>query len=135
MFGISDTQIGLVITAYTLPGVILTPFIGLLSDRLGRRTVVLPLLLLFGLAGGGIALGPSFRGVLALRLLQGIGGSGLMMLAITLIGDFYGGERRNRVMDINSSSIGIGAATYPLLGGALAAIRWNVPFAFFGLSL
>ncbi len=135
VFGIGDTQIGLVITAYTLPGVILTPFIGLLSDRLGRRTVVLPLLLLFGLAGGGIALGPSFRGVLALRFLQGIGGSGLMMLAITLIGDFYGGERRNRVMGINGSAIGIGAATYPLLGGVLAAVRWNVPFAFFGLSL
>jgi len=47
-------------------------------------------LALFGLAGGGIALGPSFRGVLALRFVQGIGGSGLMVLAITLIGDFYG---------------------------------------------
>lgn len=135
VFEISDAQIGLVITAYTLPGVFLTPFIGLLSDRLGRRTVVLPLLVLFGLAGGGIALGPSFRGVLALRFVQGIGGSGLMVLAITLIGDFYGGKRRNKIMGVNGSAIGIGAATYPLLGGALAAIRWNVPFAFFGLSL
>lgn len=135
VFGISDAQAGLVITAYTLPGVFLTPFIGLLSDRLGRRTVVLPLLVLFGLAGGGIALGPSFRGVLALRFVQGIGGSGLMVLAITLIGDFYGGERRDTVMGVNGSAIGIGAATYPLLGGALAAVRWNAPFAFFGLSI
>ncbi len=135
VFGISDAQAGLVITAYTLPGVFLTPFIGLLSDRLGRRTVVLPLLFLFGLAGGGIALEPSFRGVLALRFLQGVGGSGLMVLAITLIGDFYDGERRNTVMGINGSAIGIGAAAYPLLGGALAAMHWNVPFAFFGLSL
>jgi MFS family permease len=135
VFEISDAQIGLVITAYTLPGVFLTPFIGLLSDRLGRRTIVLPLLALFGLAGGGIALGPSFRGVLALRFVQGIGGSGLMVLAITLIGDFYGGKRRNKIMGVNGSAIGIGAATYPLLGGALAAIRWNIPFAFFGLSL
>ncbi|MFC6765135.1 MFS transporter [Natrinema soli] len=135
VFGISDSQIALIITAYTVPGVFLTPFIGLLSDRLGRRTVVLPLLFLFGLAGGGIALGPSFRGVLALRFVQGIGGSGLMMLAITLIGDFYGGEQRNRVMGINGSAIGIGAATYPLLGGVLATVRWNVPFVFFGLSL
>ncbi|WP_226777258.1 MFS transporter [Haloterrigena alkaliphila] len=135
VFEISDAQIGFVITAYTLPGVFLTPFIGLLSDRLGRRTVVLPLLVLFGLAGGGIALGPSFRGVLALRFIQGIGGSGLMVLAITLIGDFYGGKRRHKIMGVNGSAIGIGAATYPLLGGALAAIRWNIPFAFFGLSL
>jgi len=135
VFDISDAQAGLIITAYTLPGVFLTPFIGLLSDRLGRRTVVLPLLFLFGLAGGGIALGPSFRGVLVLRFLQGIGGSGLMVLAVTLVGDFYGGERRNTVMGVNGSAIGIGAAAYPLLGGALATVRWNVPFAFFGLSL
>lgn len=135
VFGVSDAQVGLIITAYTLPGVFLTPFIGLLSDRLGRRTIVLPLLVLFGLAGGGIALGPSFRGVLALRFVQGIGGSGLMVLAITLIGDFYDGDRRNTVMGVNGSAIGIGAATYPLLGGVLAAVRWNVPFAFFGLSL
>lgn len=135
VFGITDAQAGLLITAYTLPGVFLTPFIGLLSDRLGRRTVVLPLLFLFGLAGGGIALGPPFRAVLALRFAQGIGGSGLMVLAITLIGDLFRGERRHSVMGVNGSAIGIGAATYPLLGGALAAVRWNVPFAFFGLSL
>ncbi|MDS0477278.1 MFS transporter [Natrinema sp. 1APR25-10V2] len=135
VFEISDAQVGLIITAYTLPGVFLTPLVGLLSDRLGRRTVIVPLLLLFGLAGGGIALEPSFRGVLALRFVQGIGGSGLMVLAITLIGDLYGGERRNKVMGINGSAIGIGAATYPLVGGVLATVRWNVPFAFFSVSL
>jgi len=135
VFGITDAQAGLLITAYTLPGVFLTPFIGLLSDRLGRRAVVLPLLFLFGLAGGAVALGPSFRIVLALRFVQGIGGSGLMVLAITLVGDFFGGQRRDSVMGVNGSAIGVAAASYPLIGGALAAVRWNVPFAFFGLSL
>lgn len=135
VFGISDAQAGLIITAYTLPGVFLTPFVGLLSDHVGRRPVVLPLLFLFGLAGGAISLGPTFEVVLLLRFLQGIGASGLMVLAITLIGDFYDGAQRHAVIGVNGSAIGIGAATYPLLGGALATVSWNVPFAFFALSL
>ena len=135
VFGISDTQAGFVITAYTLPGVFLTPFIGFLSDHFGRRPVVLPLLFLFGLSGVGIGFGPTFETVLLLRFLQGIGASGLMVLAITLIGDFYDGARRHAVIGINGSAIGIGAATYPLIGGALASVGWNVPFAFFGVSL
>lgn len=135
VFGISDTQAGLVITMYTLPGVLLTPFIGLLSDHYGRRTVVLPALFLFGASGMTIATSPPFDVVLLLRFLQGIGGSGLMVLAITMLGDMYDGEQRNAVIGVNGSAIGIGAATYPLLGGSLAALRWNIPFVFFGLSL
>jgi MFS family permease len=135
VFGISDTQAGLIITAYTLPGVFLTPFVGLLSDHFGRRPVVLPLLFLFGSAGAAIGFAPAFEVVLLLRLLQGVGASGLMVLAITLIGDFYDGAQRHAVIGVNGSAIGIGAATYPLIGGALASIGWNVPFAFFGVSL
>jgi len=135
VFGISDTQAGLIITAYTLPGVFLTPFIGLLSDHFGRRPVVLPLLFLFGLSGAAIGVAPAFELVLLLRLLQGVGASGLMVLAITLIGDFYDGAQRHAVIGVNGSAIGIGAASYPLIGGALASVGWNVPFAFFGVSL
>lgn len=135
VFGISDTQAGLIITVYTLPGVFLTPVIGLLSDHFGRRPVVLPLLFLFGLAGAAIGFAPAFELVLLLRLLQGIGASGLMVLAITLIGDFYDGAQRHAVIGVNGSAIGIGAATYPLIGGTLASVSWNVPFAFFGVSL
>lgn len=135
VFGVSDAQAGLIITAYTLPGVFLTPFIGVLSDHFGRRTVVLPLLFVFGLAGGAIAFGPPFKVVLLLRFVQGMGASGLMVLAITLIGDFYDGAQRHAVIGINGSAIGIGAATYPLIGGALATVSWNAPFTFFGLSL
>jgi ACDE family multidrug resistance protein len=134
VFGISDTQAGLIITAYTLPGVFLTPFIGLLSDHFGRRPVVLPLLFVFGLTGAAIGFAPPFEVVLLLRLLQGAGASGLMVLAITLIGDLYDGPQRHAVIGINGSAIGVGAATYPLVGGALASVGWNVPFAFFGSS-
>ncbi len=135
VFGVSDAQIGLVITVYTLPGVFLTPFIGLLADRLGRRRVIIPLLFIFGIGGVGIAFARTFPEVLFLRFLQGIGASALVTLAVTLIGDVYDGSRRDAVMGVNASTIGTGAALYPLIGGGLASIRWNVPFLFFGVGI
>ena len=135
VFGVSDAQVGLVITAYTLPGIVVTPFVGLAADRLGRRRVLVPLLFTFGIAGAGIAFVDSFAAVLALRFLQGLGASALVTLAITLVGDVYEGTRRDAVMGLNGSTIGTGAALYPLIGGALATIRWSTPFLFFGIAM
>jgi ACDE family multidrug resistance protein len=134
VFGVSDAQVGLVITAYTLPGVFVTPFVGLVADRVGRRRVIVPLLFLFAAAGTGVAVARTFTEVIALRFLQGVGASALITLAVTLIGDIYKGSRRDAVMGLNGSTIGTGAAFYPLLGGALAGIRWSAPFLFFGLG-
>ena len=134
VFGVTDAQVGLVITAYTLPGVVVTPFVGLAADRLGRRRVVVPLLVLFAVAGAGVAVARTFAEVIALRFLQGVGASALITLAVTLIGDVYDGPRRDAVIGVNGSTIGTGAAFYPLLGGALAGIRWSAPFLFFGVG-
>ncbi len=134
-FGVTDAQIGLIITVYTLPGIVLTPFVGLAADRVGRRRTLVPLLFLFGIAGTAIAFTTSFRQVLILRFVQGIGASALVTLAITLAGDYYEGNRQRAIIGLNSSALGTGAALYPLVGGVLAAIRWNVPFLFFGVAI
>jgi MFS family permease len=134
VFGVNDAQVGLVITAYTLPGIVVTPFVGLVADRVGRRRVVVPLLFLFAVAGAGVAFARTFTEVIVLRFLQGIGASALITLAVTLIGDVYEGRRRDAVMGVNGSTIGTGAAFYPLLGGALAGIRWSAPFLFFSVG-
>ena len=135
VFGVSDAQVGLVLTAYTLPGVFLTPFVGFAADRFGRRRVMVPLLVLFGLAGATIGLVDRFDVVLGLRFLQGIGASAIIALSVTLIGDLWTGARRNAVVGINGSAIGIGAGFFPVIGGVLAEIRWNVPFLFFGVAV
>lgn len=134
-FGVTDSQVGLIVTVYTLPGILLTPFVGLAADRLGRRKTLIPLLVVFGVAGVAIAGAATFRQVLVLRFVQGIGASALITLAVTLIGDYYTGNRQRAIIGINSSAIGTGAAVYPLVGGVLAAVRWNAPFLFFGVSL
>jgi ACDE family multidrug resistance protein len=73
VFGVSRGQVALLITIFTLPSVLLTSVIGALSDRFGRRKILVPSLLLFGLAGGACALARNFELLLALRVLQGVG--------------------------------------------------------------
>lgn len=110
----------------------ITPLIGYLADRIGRKWVLVPLLFTFGIAGAGIAFTTNLIVALGLRFFQGIGATALVMLAITLIGDRDEGNRRDTLIGITGSMIGFGTALYPLLGGSLATLRWNVPFLFFG---
>jgi MFS family permease len=135
VFGVSDAVVGLFVTAYSIPGIFITPFIGYAADRIGRKWVLVPLLFTFGIAGAGIAFTTNLLVALGLRFLQGIGATALVMLAVTLIGDIYDGNRRDTLVGINGSMIGVGAAFYPLLGGTLATIRWSVPFLFFGVAI
>ena len=45
---ITEQDAGLLITVFTLPGVFLTPVLGVLADRFGRKQILIPSLLLFG---------------------------------------------------------------------------------------
>lgn len=127
--GVPVERIGLIITLFTVPGVVLTPLLGMIADRIGRKRVLVPSLVLFGLAGGACALATTFQALLTLRLLQGIGATALGALNVTLIGDLFRGRQRTAAMGYNASVLSIGTATYPLIGGALAVLGWNWPFA------
>lgn len=134
-FHVSKEEIGWLVTAFTLPGIFLVLFVGPLADRFGRKQVLTPCLILFGAAGAGCTLAPDFRTLLILRFLQGTGGSALIALSITLIGDYYDGVRRAEAMGANASVLSIGTASYPFIGGLLAEITWAAPFFLFLLAV
>ncbi len=127
--GISSGQVVLLITFFTLPGIFLTPVAGVLSDRFGRKTILVPSLLLFGVAGGACALVRDFELLLALRAVQGMGAAALGATNVTLIGDLFSGDKRTEALGYNSSVLSIGTASYPAIGGALATFAWYYPFA------
>jgi MFS family permease len=127
--GVSRGQVGLLITVFTLPGVFLTPFLGALSDQFGRRKILIPSLLLFGIAGGACAFARDFGLLLVLRTLQGAGAASLGAMNVTLIGDLYSRQVRTAALGYNSSVLNIGTASYPAIGGALAMFGWYYPFA------
>jgi len=126
---VAPEAVGLLITVFTLPGVILTPFLGALADRYGRKRILVPAILLFSLAGGACALARDFDVLLVLRFFQGVGAASLGSLNVTLIGDLFSGRRRIEAMGYNASVLSIGTAVYPSLGGGLALLGWFVPFS------
>jgi ACDE family multidrug resistance protein len=126
--GISPQAVGYLVTVFTLPGVFLTAFLGVLADQFGRKRILLPTLLLFAIAGCACGLARDFRLLLVLRFLQGIGAAGLGAMNVTIIGDLYIGEERAAAMGCNSSVLSVGTATYPAIGGALATFGWFYPF-------
>lgn len=128
-FSVSAGQVALLITFFTLPGIVLTPILGVLSDKLGRKRVLAPALILFGIAGGACALAQEFEVLLLLRFLQGMGAAALGTLNVTLVGDLYQGRERSTAMGYNASVLSIATASYPALGGILAAFAWYYPFA------
>lgn len=134
-FGLTDPQASLLVSAYFLVGILVSPFVGLLADRVGRRRVLVPALAVFGVTGLAGFFAPDYLTLLALRALQGTAAAALFVTTVTVIGDTFEGSRRNAVLGVNVAALSLGAAVFPVLGGALAAVAWNAPFLAYGIAL
>ena len=125
---ISARDVGLLIAVFSFPGILLTPFLGVIADRWGRKRIIIPSLMLFGIAGGLCFFVRDFKLLLILRLIQGAGAASLGSLTVTIIGDLYSRKELVAAMGYNSSVRSIGSASYPAIGGALAMMGWHYPF-------
>lgn len=130
-FSVSQTRIALLITAFTAPPIVAIPVAGVLADRIGRRAVLVPGLLLFGLAGGAVGATTSFPLALALRALQGVGFGAAMPLTVTVLGDLYEGGRETTAQGIRMAVNFVFNIVTPALAGALVALSWRWPFAIY----
>ncbi|WP_254547425.1 MFS transporter [Halomarina pelagica] len=127
-FALADAEASLLVSAYFAVGIVLSPFIGVVVDRVGRRRVLVPSLVVFSVAGGAIAVAPDFATVLLIRLVQGVASAGIFITTVTIIADAFDGVGRNAVFGANNAALAAGAAVFPIVGGVLAAISWNAPF-------
>lgn len=133
--GVPDARLGLVITAYTLPAMFAVPVAGVLADLYGRRTVVVPALVAFGVFGSAVSLAGSFELVLLLRGLQGMAFAGVMPLSVTILGDLYDGVEGSAAQGVRVSVNGASGIVVPALAGALSALAWNYPFLIYAAVL
>jgi len=134
-FGTSVESIGLLISAFWLPGIVVTPVVGVLADRYGRKVLFVPSLVLYGLAGVAITLTTDFRVALALRLLQGIGWAGLTVLIVTSIGDLYSGMTETTAQGLRMTGVGVGGASLSVIAGVVVVGGWRYPFLLYLLVL
>jgi len=94
-------------------------------------------LVVFGLAGGAAAFGPTYEWVLVCRAIQGVGASALLPLTIVLISDVLPEEEEEELQGqgIKVALDRISMILLPLIGGALAILSWRAVFVPFFLIL
>lgn len=129
-FSLSQGEVGLMVSLASLPGIVVAPLVGIISDRVGRRATVIPCLVVFGFGGLLGMAAPSYPLLLAARLLQGFGAAGLINLAVVILGDRHEGPERAGAIGRNAAAITVGLAILPAIGGALGEIGgWRASFA------
>lgn len=141
--GLDKSTTGLAVTFFSLAAGVGIALAGFLADRFGRRVVIVPSLLLYGIGGvisglGGWWLGENgFMVVMAGRIVQGLGAAGTAPVAMAFVGDLFKGGQRVTALGILEASNGIGKVVSPILGALIGQlfIWWGVFFAYAALSL
>ena len=125
-FGASGAELGVLVAAYSAAQFAMAPVWGRLSDRIGRRRVML--LTIAGTALSLLALGlsRSLAAMLAARLLGGAF-AGNIGVAAAYIADVTPEAERTRWMGLLGASFGVGFVLGPAIGGALAPFGYSVP--------
>ena len=123
----------LVLAAAMLPA-------GLLGDRYGRKKVMLSALVLFGLGSMACAYAPSAAAFIVARMVLGLAGAGIIVMALSALTVLFTEEERPRAVGIWAAANFLALPLGPILGGWLLTHYWwgwvflmNVPVALVGL--
>lgn len=108
---------------------------GVLCDRMGKRKLLIASLLVFIVTGAGSYFMDNIYAILVLRFLLGFGISGIVCTVTSLIGCYYSGAERVKMLGLQSASMGIGVLLLELLGGMLAEVEWNAPFLVYFIAV
>jgi multidrug resistance protein len=125
--GAGAVGVGLILTMYALAQFIFTPVLGTLSDRYGRRPVILTSLLVEALSLALSALAGSLAILLVARFIGGLGASNIGS-AQAVVADVTPAQSRARGMGLIGAAIGLGFVVGPAMGGLLASFGPAVPF-------
>jgi DHA1 family bicyclomycin/chloramphenicol resistance-like MFS transporter len=102
---------------------------GPLSDRFGRRPVLLVCLSLYVIGSGACAAAPSVSALILGRLVQGIGACGGVALSRVMVVDRFAGNGAARIISLMSLILSIAPAAAPIVGGTLITMTsWRVLF-------
>jgi len=131
---LTPLQASLIITVYSIVAVPFIPLAGYLSDRLSRKAIIIPSLIIAGTGGliaglAAIFLDHSYPIILGARVLQGIGAAGAFPLVLPLTRDLFANEAEvSHALGLIETANTFGKVLSPILGAYLAMIIWYLPF-------
>ncbi|MER9141131.1 MFS transporter [Mesorhizobium sp. M0871] len=133
---------GWVGAAYLLSTAAVSPFYGKLGDMYGRKNVVLTAIGLFLVGSLVCGMAWSMESLIAARVLQGIGGGGLMVSAFAMIGELFSPRDRAKYQGYSSAEFALSSVLGPLAGGYITGLfgwRWvflvNLPIGIIVLAV
>jgi DHA1 family multidrug resistance protein-like MFS transporter len=126
--GAGGTELGWLMATYSLMQLIFAPIWGALSDRVGRKPVLLIGILGYAIALLFFGLAESFWMLFAARSLSGILSSATMPTSLAYIGDKTSADERSRGMGQLGAAMGGGVVLGPLMGGFLSEQSLSLPF-------
>ena len=123
------SRIGLLVPAYMLPYGISTLFYGPLSDRLGRKPIILALLAMMVITIAGVATAHTATQLLLWRVLGGLASGGVIPIGLALLGDLFPYNERGRAIGWMFGAMAGGMAFGSTLGALLnPVIGWRAEF-------
>lgn len=131
--GASGSTLGLLMATFALMQLIFSPVWGSLSDRIGRKPVLVIGVFGFGITMVLFGLSTQLWMLFAARALSGILSSATMPTAMAYIGDSTSEEDRGGGMGVVGAAMGMGMVLGPGLGGTLAGENLAVPFFIAGV--
>jgi MFS transporter, Spinster family, sphingosine-1-phosphate transporter len=130
----TDTQLGLVSSAFMISYSLTSPLFGRLGDLFARKNLIAIGVALWSFATAGAGLARNFWQMFLPRSIVGLGEAGYATVAPAIITDYYSVERRGRALAVFYAAIPAGSALGFILGGELAAaLGWRAAFFMVGL--
>ena len=126
-YGASPLVVGLLVSTVALCSLISSPILGALSDRVGRRGILLFTQIATTIAYVMLGLGGSLAMVFFSRMIEGFAGGGLGVTQ-AYISDVTEPHERGRAYALLGATFGVGFIVGPALGGTLVHFGYSVPF-------
>lgn len=128
-------MISLVITLPALASALAGFGMGYLADRFGKAKFFIISLIIFTASGVFGFFAESFYIMLASRFILGVGIAGISLTTSALIGEYYFGAKRAKVVGYQSAAIGAGTFVLESIGGGLADLGWHEPFLIYLIGI
>ena len=125
----SEVQVGLAVGATVMGVALMSPFMGMLSDALGRKVFIVGSLLFLGIPTALLAGAQSIEAMMFYRFLQGLAVPGITVVLIAYIGEEFSGRMMARLMSLYVSGTVLGGFLGRFLLGHLSEIMgWRGAF-------